>query len=58
MRISADKTEAPAERGKKVMCWGLVMIVGTIVAGGILYCLLTPPPFLSGPSFQSPIVLH
>ncbi|MGC8528930.1 MAG: hypothetical protein ACP5OP_01850 [Leptospirillia bacterium] len=50
--------QGTADPGKKVLCSGLVVLLIGLVAGGILYCLLTQPQIISGLTPQGPIGFH
>ena len=54
MLESAHEKGGSAEAGRKILCLGLVVLV----IGGVLYCLLTPPPSIFGLTPQGHIGFH
>jgi uncharacterized membrane protein YgdD (TMEM256/DUF423 family) len=58
MMIPAVKKHTSVPPGKKILCSGLVMVVGTLVVGGALYCLLTQPHITANLTPQGPIGFH
>lgn len=55
---TTDRHNETTPMGKKILCSGLVTVLLALVIGGVLYCLLTQPHFISRLTPQGPIGFH